>query len=59
MFGLSGEHLLILVIVLFIFGPSQLPKIGSVLGKAVRSIKEGFKGVHEPEYRRLGERDAD
>lgn len=59
MFGLSGEHLIILVAVLFIFGPAQLPKLGAVLGKTARNFKDGFKGVHEPRYRKLGERDAD
>ncbi len=42
MFGLSGEHLLILVGILLIFGPRKLPELGASLGKALRSFKEGF-----------------
>ena len=59
MLGFSGEHLLILTIVLFIFGPSRLPQFGSVLGKTVRNFKESWKGIHEPEFRKLSEKDDD
>ncbi|HEY3318125.1 MAG TPA: twin-arginine translocase TatA/TatE family subunit [Coriobacteriia bacterium] len=41
---LSPTHLIIiLVIVLIIFGPSQLPKLGASLGKTMRSVKEGME----------------
>ena len=56
MFGISGEHLLILVGILLIFGPKKLPEVGATLGKAVRNFKEHFNGIHEPEFRRLGEK---
>ncbi|MGE4232922.1 MAG: twin-arginine translocase TatA/TatE family subunit [Bacteriovoracia bacterium] len=46
MFGLSGEHLLILAGVLLIFGPRKLPELGSSVGKALRNFKEGFN--HPP-----------
>ncbi len=42
MFGLSGEHLLILAGVLLIFGPRKLPELGSSIGKALRNFKEGL-----------------
>lgn len=42
MFGLSGEHLLILAGVLLIFGPRKLPELGSSIGKAMRNFKEGL-----------------
>lgn len=42
MFGLSGEHLLILAGVLLIFGPRKLPELGSSFGKALRNFKEGL-----------------
>ncbi len=57
MLGFSGEHLLIFVIVLFVFGPSRIPQMGSVLGKTVRNFKDSWKGIHEPEYRKLSEKD--
>ncbi len=40
---LSPTHLIIiLVIVLIIFGPSQLPKLGKSLGQTMRSVKDGM-----------------
>ena len=42
MFGLSGEHLLILAAILLIFGPRRLPELGASIGKAMRNFKEGF-----------------
>lgn len=42
MFGLSGEHLLILGAVILIFGPRKLPELGSSIGKALRNFKEGL-----------------
>jgi len=42
MFGLSGEHLLILAGILLIFGPRKLPELGSSIGKAMRNFKEGL-----------------
>ena len=57
MFGLSGEHLLILFVVTLIFGPKRLPEAGRILGKSIRNIKDHFKGIHEPEFRRLDKDD--
>ncbi len=42
MFGLSGEHLLILAGILLVFGPRRLPELGASIGKAMRNFKEGF-----------------
>lgn len=44
MFGLSGEHLLILAGILLIFGPRKLPELGSSVGKALKNFKEGLNG---------------
>jgi sec-independent protein translocase protein TatA len=55
MFGISGEHLLILGIVLLIFGPRRLPELGNTLGKAIRNFKDAVSGVEEAKYRHLGE----
>lgn len=38
----STELLFILVIVLIIFGPKQLPKLGQTLGKTVKNVREGM-----------------
>lgn len=53
MFGISGEHLLILGIVLLIFGPRRLPELGNTLGKAIRNFKDAISGVEEAQFRRL------
>jgi sec-independent protein translocase protein TatA len=48
--GLGGpEILVILVIVLVIFGPKNLPKLGSALGKTVKNVREGMEGDDESE----------
>lgn len=38
------ELLVILLVVLVIFGPKNLPKIGSALGKTVKNVREGMEG---------------
>jgi sec-independent protein translocase protein TatA len=55
MFGISGEHLLILGIVLLIFGPRRLPELGNTLGKAIKNFKDSLSGVEEAKYRKIEE----
>ncbi|MFZ9595342.1 MAG: twin-arginine translocase TatA/TatE family subunit [Bdellovibrionia bacterium] len=55
MFGISGEHLLILGIVLLIFGPRRLPELGNTMGKAIRNFKDAISGVEEAKFRKLEE----
>lgn len=43
------ELLVILVVVLVIFGPKNLPKIGSALGKTVKNVREGMEGDDKSE----------
>lgn len=43
------ELLVILVVVLLIFGPKNLPKIGSALGKTVKNVREGMEGDEKSE----------
>ena len=38
------EIIIILVVVLIIFGPKNLPKLGSAIGKAVKNLREGLGG---------------
>ena len=44
MFGKLGttELLVILVIVIVIFGPKQLPKLSKIFGKTIKNFKEGM-----------------
>jgi sec-independent protein translocase protein TatA len=49
-FGLGlPELILILVVALLIFGPKNLPKLGSALGKTVKNVRDGLDGRDELE----------
>ena len=37
------ELLVILVVALVIFGPKNLPKLGSAIGKTVKNVREGME----------------
>ncbi|MCX8006631.1 MAG: twin-arginine translocase TatA/TatE family subunit [Coriobacteriia bacterium] len=57
-FGLPGgsEWLFILLIVLVLFGPSQLPKLAKMVGKSAKALKEGMEsGLGEEEDAAKGE----
>ena len=40
-----AELLIIVVVVLVIFGPKNLPKLGSALGKTGKSVREGMEDI--------------
>lgn len=42
------ELVVILLVALVVFGPKNLPKLGSALGKTVRNVREGMEGEDEP-----------
>lgn len=48
-FGLPGgaEIWLILIVVLVIFGPTQLPKLAKMFGKSAKALKDGIDGQLE------------
>ncbi|MCL4078501.1 twin-arginine translocase TatA/TatE family subunit [Coriobacteriia bacterium Es71-Z0120] len=51
-FGLpmGGELWVILIIVLVLFGPSQLPKLAKMFGESAKALKEGLQeGLDEDE----------
>lgn len=49
-FGLGPTELaIILLIVLVLFGPKQLPKLGKMFGKAMKDLREGMEGKDEEE----------
>jgi len=48
MFG-HWELIVLLVVVLLIFGPSQLPKLAKGIGKSIQSFKAGMKDAQEEE----------
>ncbi|MDR1713982.1 MAG: twin-arginine translocase TatA/TatE family subunit [Coriobacteriales bacterium] len=41
------ELIIILVIALLIFGPKNLPKLGSAIGKTVKGVRDGLEGNDE------------
>ena len=41
------EFVVILAIILIIFGPKQLPKLGKAIGKTVRNLKKGIGSDEE------------
>lgn len=48
MFGLGvGELVLILIIVMFFFGPKKLPQLGKGIGEAIREFKRAGNDVSE------------
>jgi sec-independent protein translocase protein TatA len=51
------ELLVILIIVLMVFGPSQLPGVGKALGEALRGFKRAFKESDEAMEEKTGEKD--
>ena len=59
---LSGEHLILIILALFAFGPKGLPKLGASAGKAAKGLRGLFSNdptsnVIEPEYRRIDHND--
>ena len=43
--GLSPTHLILIVIlVLFVFGPKRLPGLGKGIGEAIKGFKKGLQG---------------
>lgn len=44
MFGISGEHLLVLLVILLIFGPRRLPDLGHSLGRTLKNFKDAMSG---------------
>ena len=58
--GLGGpEILVVLIVVLVIFGPKNLPKLGSALGKTVKNVREGMEGDDEDDESKSIEKSDD
>lgn len=55
----APEMAVILIVVLVIFGPKNLPKLGSAIGKTVRSVREGMDGTDVPSEQRPAETAGD
>ena len=58
LFGLFGpfELIIILAVVLIIFGPKLLPKLGSAFGKTAKSLRDGVEnGIDEAQVEEVEE----
>lgn len=45
---LSGPHMIIvLIVILLIFGPKNLPKLAQSIGQSVRELKKGLNGISD------------
>ncbi len=53
------ELLIIVVVVLIIFGPKNLPKLGSALGKTVKNVREGMEEGDDKDSKKVEEPKAD
>lgn len=51
MFGISGEHLLVLLVILLIFGPRRLPDLGHSLGRTMKNFRDALNGGGNAETR--------
>ena len=49
----TNELLIILVVVLLIFGPKNLPKLGKMFGKTINGFKKGMETRTPSSPRRL------
>ena len=52
------ELLIILVVILLIFGPKNLPKLGSALGKTVKNLRDGM-GAGQKDIEEAADDDED
>ena len=59
-FGMgTPELLIILAVILLIFGPKNLPKLGSALGKTVKNLREGMSDDKKDEAEEVEEVDEE
>ena len=54
----TNELLIILVVVLLIFGPKNLPKLGKMFGKTINGFKKGMEDEESEETEEKTEKKA-
>lgn len=56
MLPLKGmEIIIVLVVVLLLFGPKNLPKLGSAVGSTIKNLREGMGGDEKKEAEKAEE----
>lgn len=56
MLPLKGwEIVIVLVVVLLLFGPKNLPKLGSAVGSTIKNLREGMGGDEKKEAEKAEE----
>jgi sec-independent protein translocase protein TatA len=45
MFNMDKTLIIVLILVLVIFGPTQLPKLAKMFGKSAKAMKDGLDGT--------------
>jgi len=58
MFGLSLEHIVILLVILIVVGPRKLPQLGNTLGRTYKNFRDALTGVEEAKFRKLDDTDS-
>lgn len=58
MFGISGEHLLVLLVILLFFGPRRLPELGNSLGRTMKNFKDALSGADQKKPTELPRQEA-
>ncbi len=53
----TTELIVILLVVLVIFGPKNLPKLGNALGKTVKNVREGMEGDEDEDEKSESKKD--
>jgi len=56
MFGISGEHIVIMAIILLVLGPRKLPELGNTMGKAIKNFKDAMSGVEDARFRKIADK---
>ena len=55
MFGISGEHIVIMAIILLVLGPRKLPELGNTMGKAIKNFKDAMSGVEDARFKKIAD----